>query len=326
MEIGIPPNGYWTQLAFGKSVYKERFWESKTAKQEISLWLRIDEDGEEYISSDTSLFIKNKAEIIQQLQSVQNLKIQNPDHLYLLEATKEYCQNQNYSADFRNYRLKSIDSPHVLEVIVSRKLLNRAMNFMSQFISLLEIRGHSITIKYGNTHALIFGQEIQILLREKINRINSKSEYNGKLCLKYLDYPEREWADGLTSLEDKLPDIIAKLEVIAYNKKLEHEEYERQREEERLLKEKMDALTARKEKELRDFKSVLGDAVRYQKAIEMRNYINTIKEFAIKNNTLTEEKRQWIEWALKKADWYDPFIEAEDELLNNVNKDTLTFM
>lgn len=29
--------------------------------------------------------------------------------------------------------------------------------------------------------------------------------------------------------------------------------------------------------------------------------------------------------ARKKADWYDPLIEAEDELLQNVNRETLSF-
>lgn len=28
----------------------------------------------------------------------------------------------------------------------------------------------------------------------------------------------------------------------------------------------------------------------------------------------------WIEWTRKKADWYDPNIEQEDELLGNVDK------
>ena len=31
------------------------------------------------------------------------------------------------------------------------------------------------------------------------------------------------------------------------------------------------------------------------------------------------------EWARKKADWYDPHVDAYDELLREVNKATLTF-
>ena len=34
------------------------------------------------------------------------------------------------------------------------------------------------------------------------------------------------------------------------------------------------------------------------------------------NEDITPE---WIEWALKKADWYDPSIATEDEYLGNVS-------
>ncbi|GIQ70066.1 hypothetical protein XYCOK13_28900 [Xylanibacillus composti] len=30
---------------------------------------------------------------------------------------------------------------------------------------------------------------------------------------------------------------------------------------------------------------------------------------------MTEEDLEWIDWAKKKADWYDPIIAREDEIL-----------
>lgn len=33
----------------------------------------------------------------------------------------------------------------------------------------------------------------------------------------------------------------------------------------------------------------------------------------------------WVKWALGKADWYDPLIESEDELLKDVDRETLIF-
>ena len=32
----------------------------------------------------------------------------------------------------------------------------------------------------------------------------------------------------------------------------------------------------------------------------------------------------WLNWARKKADWYDPFVESNDELLSEANKEKLT--
>lgn len=61
------------------------------------------------------------------------------------------------------------------------------------------------------------------------------------------------------------------------------------------------------------------------KTKNLRNYISEVEAKAIAGNALTEETKTWLIWARKKADWYDPFIEAEDELLNNADKETLTF-
>ncbi len=36
-----------------------------------------------------------------------------------------------------------------------------------------------------------------------------------------------------------------------------------------------------------------------------------------------EEKKLWIEWAMKKVDWYDPLVESFDEILKDVDRNTL---
>jgi len=62
----------------------------------------------------------------------------------------------------------------------------------------------------------------------------------------------------------------------------------------------------------------------------IENFINRYKDKevkvkAIKNINFTEEIITWLEWANQKADWYDPLIEKEDELLEQVDKDKLVF-
>lgn len=54
-----------------------------------------------------------------------------------------------------------------------------------------------------------------------------------------------------------------------------------------------------------------NEAADYEMACKIRNYI---KGVAI-SCELTEEVKSWIEWASKKADWYDPSISAVDEIL-----------
>ena len=41
------------------------------------------------------------------------------------------------------------------------------------------------------------------------------------------------------------------------------------------------------------------------------------------HDILHSEKKEWINWAKEKADWYDPFVEKDLELLKNIDRDTL---
>jgi len=36
------------------------------------------------------------------------------------------------------------------------------------------------------------------------------------------------------------------------------------------------------------------------------------------------ENLEWLEWAKQKLDWYNPKINKEDELLDEIEKDSLT--
>ena len=47
-------------------------------------------------------------------------------------------------------------------------------------------------------------------------------------------------------------------------------------------------------------------------------------QFSFFFSNLNEEVTAWLEWARKKADWYDPFIEKADDLLGDVDKETLS--
>ena len=62
--------------------------------------------------------------------------------------------------------------------------------------------------------------------------------------------------------------------------------------------------------EIRLVKELVNKAEDYRIAKEIREYIQAMIDSG--NEDITPE---WIEWALKKADWYDPSIATEDEYL-----------
>lgn len=134
--------------------------------------------------------------------------------------------------------------------------------------------------------------------------------YNGKLKITCGDRKYIRENDKIR-LEDKLGDIIIKLyeqsEEIK-TERLAREEKARIHREEEEQKEK---IRNAKKNEAQKVKELVNIAEDYKIACEIRNYIDTFS----KQNNLTDEMKEWIEWANKKANWFDPMIDEEDELL-----------
>ena len=134
--------------------------------------------------------------------------------------------------------------------------------------------------------------------------------YNGKLKItcgnrKYIRETDK------IKIEDKLGDIIIKLYEQSEEVKTERlarEERARIQKEEEEQKEKI--RNAKKE-EAQRIKELVNMSEDYKIACEIRNYVNAVS----KQDNLTDEIKEWIKWANKKANWFDPIIDEEDELL-----------
>jgi hypothetical protein len=71
----------------------------------------------------------------------------------------------------------------------------------------------------------------------------------------------------------------------------------------------------RKADELKKFKGLLTSTRRFVVAQRIREYLDSIEQKAAKGGGLTEELQRWIQWAKAKADWYDPLVNALDEII-----------
>jgi hypothetical protein len=162
------------------------------------------------------------------------------------------------------------------------------------------------------------------MIKNEYNRDQLEYYPTGKLSFK-LDHwsQSKEWNDGSEQIEEKLPSIIATLEIVG-----EREKEDRiQREKARLIAEQKrkaeEELRIRVAKELTDFKTLLTQANRWYLATMLRTYIEATKS-RFDPNEIPREMLHWFEWANRKADWFDPMTNRDDELLKNVDKDTLT--
>ena len=140
-------------------------------------------------------------------------------------------------------------------------------------------------------------------------------EYTGRLTL-YCG--EKRWRDGQkVLLEKRLSEIVIGLFAEAERtriKRLEKEETERKRKEEELQRIKR---RERYNDEIDCTLELINEAEDYEIACKIRAYIN-----AVQNNPNSNTSINWINWARKKADWFDPSVDFEDELLGKRNHKT----
>lgn len=225
-------------------------------------------------------------------------------------------------------------STHIgfVRIAVSKPNIPRALRIMDTLIKSLRARGHEYFVGTRENYVSINGEEIQIALREKTSQTNStnrRTKYayipTGLFVLKTGRWShKKEWTDGKQLLEHQISAIIAWMEALADKNIQENKKWEINRkvreEEERKERE----WQQRKDKELEDFKKVITQSSRWQKAGELRSYIEAVESKALACNQLTDKLRDWLKWLRNKADWYDPFIEKVDELLKDIDRDTLS--
>lgn len=314
-EIPMPNSGYWGKLKFNKEVVKEIFNPNFNGEDKIVLTIR--EEGNSINVDQTPLTIRTKEIENDPKAPLIPDKITKPDILTL--QTKEYWSKSKGHRFYDEY--KKLHYP----IRVGDKHKERALRFMDTLTKLLRYRGHTIAKERHETCVLIDGIYIEFDLREAAKRIPATTRYGtseyvptGEFILKIGKYSgEKEWRDGKVKIEALLARIVAKLELYAQVEKKQQEEirlWHLQYEAERKLEEE---IKKRKEVEIVKFKELLALSEQYHKSNLIRQYIEAEKQKAIQTNTLTPKLQEWINWANDKADWYDPTVEKNDDILDS---------
>jgi|GraSoiStandDraft_1057264.scaffolds.fasta_scaffold17632_2 hypothetical protein len=326
MNIPLPRAGHWQKLLFGKRIFKPALNEKYSGVDTVTLDLRT--ESEMLSRSEISPIKKLQNEIEYNLNQYLQVpeKLTKPDKLVIAAresiAKNKWHQSNGVISCWRGE----------LHIRAAKSNIPRVLRFVDTLIKLLRARGHEVGVDDNSTYALVKNQKFDISLREKTKRVQRQDhptlydyEPTGLLVFKTdRIFHTKEWIDGKNKLEDQLSSILATLEIasdqlnaeqIIRNK--EREERERQ---ETLRKE----LEKRQEQELAVFKQILQKATRWHKAVNLRNYINEVEQNATSSNQVSQELSTWLEWARKKADWYDPFTDSPDELFQNIDKETLT--
>lgn len=327
-DIPLPQLGHWQKIQFNKKVKIIPL--PKDFKGEDSITLN---KGETKVNDGITNFSKLLKEITDDTALSFKVpdKLSNPDKL--ISEAKENLANKS-KEKYGTYRGITTTSNDIINISVAPKNCNRALRIMDKIIKLLKQRGHNVIVKYDTTYVVIREEEIKIRLRERLKRITipdakyswSSTDYipTGILTFKVDEYPEKEFYDNnKQTLEEQIPKILTKLELVSDKIRRDNEEREIRHQEYKKQKEIEEAIKKRHANEIENFKKLLEDSERWKKATDLRNFIKELESNAIKENKLLEELSNWIKWANDKADWYDPLVNKNDDLLTEKDKEEI---
>jgi hypothetical protein len=215
-----------------------------------------------------------------------------------------------------------------LGISVAPELVDRALSFMDTLIKSLRARGHDIAVKSNATCVVVFQQEFKIHCRERTKRyavneqfITYKFRLSGLLVLKMEGFHGREWVDGVTKrIDEQIPSMIDKFEEEARREI----EWQKRAEQSRLESEERGRLEKERQQnyahELAASRKLLQRALRWEKSLALRRYIDELEARVPKGESFPEDLQHYLDWARKKAEWYDPFINAEDDWLTDADR------
>lgn len=237
----------------------------------------------------------------------------------IIADTKLHKDREMYSASNSRFFLK-----------ISKNTLGRAILVLDTLIKLIEKRGHQLPYNTKYSHIMLFDRVCcEIYIREKTikQRVNTggweRDEYIGVGKL-IISSRFKEWSEtNNVTIESKLSRVLAYLEVDA-QELMRHWDENKKREEERKKQIEFQLEQKRiREDELNNFKKLLNEANRWHQTKLLREYLAFLENTHSKDKQ-SEEFYRWLNWAKRKADWYDPQVNADDDTLGEVNKELLT--
>lgn len=226
-------------------------------------------------------------------------------------------------------------SPYLYDT-VSESALTRVLNILNAlFLSVeklggvinedlsMQIRGETVYIDIGEgqdevPHVLTKQEAMEMLVYNdaiKHNRWASKPNirkydrlYNG--ILRFSIRKGRYLRDtNVQQMEQRIGDLLIEAyeesEIVRIHRIISEEKERKRAEEERIREEKKELYN----NEIKRTNALINISEDYDIACKIRNLINGMKLA----RDLDEDEKEWIEWAQKKADWYDPAISREDE-------------
>lgn len=316
LNVPRPPRGYWAKLEAGKRVKRPKLPPIVEGAPTSTV---ID-------SSRSTSFPKSlipDTAVLPKVEVPEDLRGCHP----LISTTRKAIE----SGRAREDHLVKTTASGMLDVVVSKSGLHRALRLMEALIHGCEARGWKVMSKGdGRATQIVLSEDpVSLTLSEKVDRAEiepppeQKGQWyfkrytytpTGRLSIQIMDYlgngQRSKWGDGkVQRLEDMLPDILVGIELASeqlHARRLEHAERERRWAEERRRREEL-AKRIKVEKERRA--QLEAEAIAWQRATAIRRLCDELETQAktAPGRFAPEDTKRWLEWARVIAAKGDPF-------------------
>ena len=344
MDIPKPPAGYWRQLETGKQV--DRIPLPPTTKPTQKTGFRTHGCVYEEITEKPILDFLPVEEQNRIIETAQNMlreysgkklhTVLKQNKISIAHWAATHPRDISASRKRDSYYSPPEGEPP-LYYDISNESLPRVHSFLSVLFYAVEYLGGSVNmdltlqIRGETVSYFVYESETQVAhvyTKEELRQLEKYEKekshswaykprirkydyvFNGKL--RFSVFKDNCYNDrGNVLIENQLGNILIDLYEKSEVVRIDREAKEAARRKAEEEKRKREELARRKNKEIGKTLALCNEAEDFIIACNIRAYANAM---ASKPN-LTNDEQEWIEWALKKADWFDPIIAREDELL-----------
>ncbi|AHW62305.1 hypothetical protein SAMN05444285_1166 [Draconibacterium orientale] len=328
MNIPLPKAGHWSKIQHGYKVIVPKLPGKYEGENETILCYR-DKDGNYVEKVDV---VTPQTKLKHELQNDPQLPLTVPEKITRFDSLIAQAKKslQKKSSGVYNYEGMRATERGEINIMVSESNIDRALYFMNTLIKLFRARKHNIIIEDNETYAVIFGEKLPIKFKEKAKISYETSTYgwrsrtyhpSGKLAFVHDNRPynQKEWLDGKKPLESRLAEILAYFETYAKKEIEDRIEWEKRRKIEEEEQKRQQELQIKKNDEIRRIKVLINMANYWKQAQILRDYITALEN----TNGLDFKKMDWIPWAKQKFEWFDPFTQGPDEILDDDDRQEL---
>jgi hypothetical protein len=232
MGIPLPDSGYWSKQKAGKDTPRKPLTEPYTGEPQFTVPLRPADGSGIEIDASPELRLQKELERDASLDFAVPSQLTKPDPL-VAAAAKVLTSKKTQTYDSWVYAGRG-----QLDIRVSPNSVDRALRFMDALIKLLKQRGFGVTVTNETSYLVVDDEKIDMTLRETRRQEKVPGRHwndtiyhpTGKLTLKIERYSGGVTCnDGTLLLEEQLPKILARVEIMSQRMREERIAREKQR-------------------------------------------------------------------------------------------------